>query len=115
MFQRLMVRQFSELVDILIFLVNHCNTLNPLFRRKSEVGLLKVINKGKSSIPLFESHKSIEKRNKSGLQTKSEGNTTTIQGKSTKQQTQNTKDNAAHTATNYMITTAIFLTWYRTF
>ena len=32
-----------------------------------------MLNKGNSSIPLFEIHKSIEKKNKSGLQTKTEG------------------------------------------
>ena len=36
------------------------------------------LNKGNSSIPLFEIHKSIEKKNKSGLQTKTEGNASNI-------------------------------------
>ena len=38
------------------------------------------MNKGNSSKPLFESHKSIE-RKQSGLQTKTEVNTSTIRGK----------------------------------
>ena len=38
-----------------------------------------MLNKGNSSIPLFEIHKSIEK-NKSGLQTKTEGNASNIRG-----------------------------------
>ena len=35
-----------------------------------------ILNKGNSSIPLFEIHKSIEKKQKSELHTKTEGNTT---------------------------------------
>ena len=35
-------------------------------------------NKGNRSIPLFEIHKSIEKPNKSWLQTKTEGNASNI-------------------------------------
>ena len=45
---------------------------NPLFASM-------IVNKGNSSIPLFETHKSIEK-NKSGLQTKIEGNAFNIRG-----------------------------------
>ena len=49
------------------------------------------------------------KENKSGLQTKTEGNTSTMRGKrqnnrNTKLQ-QKTNDNATHTETNYKITT----------
>ena len=39
-----------------------------------------MINKGNRSIPLFETHKSIEEKNKSGLQTKTEGNALNIRG-----------------------------------
>ena len=38
------------------------------------------MNKDHSIIPLFESHKSIEKKNNSALQTKTEGNTSNIKG-----------------------------------
>ena len=39
---------------------------------------LQAINKGNSSIPLFKIHKSIEKKTKFGLQTKTEGNVSNI-------------------------------------
>ena len=39
-----------------------------------------LVNKGNSRIPLFETHKSIERKNKSGLQTKTEGNALNIRG-----------------------------------
>ena len=66
------------------------------------------MNKGNSSIPLFEIYKSIEKK-KSGLQTKTEGNTSNIRGELRHNR------NTTHTQTNYNLTMVIFLTWYRTF
>ena len=58
------------------------------------------------------------RENKSGLQTKAEGNTSTISGKHLNSRNtevqQKTNDNATHTEMNYKITTAIFLSWYRT-
>ena len=39
-----------------------------------------LVNKGNSSIPLIEIHKSIEEKTKSTLQTKTEGNTSNIRG-----------------------------------
>ena len=37
-------------------------------------------NKGNSSIPLFEIHQSIEKKNNSGLHTKTDENTSNLRG-----------------------------------
>ena len=59
------------------------------------------------------------RENKTGLQTKTKGNTSTIRGRQRKNINtdlhQKTNDNATHTETNFKITIAIFLTWYRTF
>ena len=65
------------------------------------------INKGNSSIPLFEIHKSIEKNTKSGLQTKIEGNASNIRGELRHNRNTTLKCN---TQRNYNITMAIFLT-----
>ena len=72
------------------------------------------VNKGNSSISLFEIHKSIEKKKKQiwvtnqnwGKHIKCEENNDT---------TETQQLNATHIETNYNITMAIFLTWYRTF
>ena len=74
----------------------------------------KYIYKGNSCISLFEIHKSTDKKNKSGLQTKTEGNTSNIY-RGQLRHNRNTTLNVTHTDTNYEIKMAIFLTWYRTF
>ena len=75
-------------------------------------------NKGNSTIPLFKSPKSIE-RKQIRITNLNRGKRINYKREITKQQNievhKNTNANATYLETNNLITTAILLTWYRKF
>ena len=70
-------------------------------------------NKGNSSIPLFEIHKSIEKKASTGYKLKLRE--THQMYEENYDTTETRHKNVTHRETNYNIKMAIFLKWYRKF